>query len=146
KSARPEERAAPAAHWYVEMSQVVPGKGDAEAARKIREVAVRQLSQVTGVTLDPAAPGPKARYAVDANITNLSVGKPDSQGRVHTDCGVSMVVASLPDHSIRMMAALESSVEGSDDVRDRESARIDCLVDAAKQMAERVTGFLESHK
>src|SRR5262249_50141257 len=139
RGGRAQESAAPA-HWYVQLSEVVPGKGDAASARKIHEVAARQLGQIAGVTLDAAALGPKERYAVDANITAMAVGKPDRMGRVYTDCGVRMVLATLPEHAIRMMATLESRVEGSNEARDLESARIDCLVDAAKQMSERVAG------
>ena len=56
-----------------------------------------------------------------------------------------MIVATLPDKSIKMMASLESSVEGTPDPNDLAAARNDCLVDTAKQISERVQTFLESH-
>src|SRR5262249_12664446 len=102
KSVPPSGRSGGAPHWYVEVSDIAPGKAGAEAARKVREVAVRELGRVSGVTLDPAATGAKERYWVDANITELSAGKPNNAGRVQTHCGVRLVLATLPDKAIRM--------------------------------------------
>jgi hypothetical protein len=84
------------------------------------------------------------RFYVDGNITNLSATRPDSSGRVRTDCDARLVVATWPERSIKMMASVGGSIEGSADPSDVAASRTACLDDLAQQIAEKVQSFLDT--
>jgi hypothetical protein len=128
---------------YLALSPFSAGKGRPEDAQLVQERLERELAQIPRVTLQDTPGAPFARYVVDGNITNLATTPPDASGHVRTDCDVRLVVATYPQKSIKMMATVGGSLDGTADPKDLAAARRDCLVDLAKQVSEKVSTFLE---
>ncbi|MSP63811.1 MAG: HEAT repeat domain-containing protein [Myxococcales bacterium] len=119
------------------------GKGTEEAAKRVQEKVVGKLADLPNITLDPAAAAGQ-RYYVDASITNLSSTPPDGEGHVRIDCDIKVVVATYPERSIKMMASVGGSLEGTNDAKDIASAKDFCLADASKQFVSKIQTFLET--
>ena len=134
-----------AARWYLQVSNFSAGVAPAEALHKLHERTLRSLGNVAGLTLDAAAPAPRGRYFLDGTIATLTTSPPDSSGHVNTECSVNITLATLPDKSIKMFGSCGGIVGGTAEPRDIEGARNDCLVDAAKQISEKISTFLEAH-
>ena len=83
------------------------------------------------------------RYYVDTKISKLSAGPPDSRGRVLVECDLSVIVATHPDRAIKMMATVGGTLDERNDPKGIAEAKNVCLVDAAKQAAEKVQTYLQ---
>ena len=105
-----------------------------------REIAT-QLGRLRGVALTPT-PG-LTRFFVDTKIAKLSTSAPDSRGRVQVECDISVIVATYPDRSIKMMATVGGNLEEKNDPKGLAEAKNFCLGDAAKQAAEKVQTYLQ---
>lgn len=133
------------ARWYLQVSGFASKVAAADLVTRVHDRALKALGGVPGLTLDPAAAAPRGRYYLDGNIVTLAVSPPDGNGRVKTECAVSITLATLPDKSIKMFGSCGGVVGGTAEPKDLEGARNDCLADAAKQIAEKVQAFLEAH-
>jgi hypothetical protein len=128
---------------YLALSPFAAGKGGPDAGRLIHDRIQTELGRLPGVTLASGAAAAR-RFYVDGNITNLSSTRPDSSGHVRTDCDVRLIVATFPEKSIKMMATVGGSLDGTAEPSDVASAKNDCLADAAKQISEKVQAYLQS--
>jgi hypothetical protein len=132
--------AAHAARAYLAVSPFA-GKADPAATRKMNQHVQTELGRLPGVTLVQGQPA-RVRFYIDGNITRLSTTA--SGGSARTDCDVRVLVATFPERSIKMMATVGGSLDGTTDPKDVASAQEDCLADAAKQISEKVQAFLDS--
>lgn len=136
--------AAGGARFFLEVSPINAGKASPEVAKMLQEKVRDALGKLDGVALGaPPSGGPQCFY-VDGNIVNLVAGAPGADGQVRIDCDVKLVVATYPQRSIKMMATVGGSLDDRNDPAAIESAKRDCLADAAKQAAEKVQTFLQS--
>ena len=136
--------AAPAARgprYLLAVSEISPGKAGGDAAKLVHDRVIKELGKSSDITLDPAARAP-LRFMLDGNITNL-VAKANGAA-MRTDCDIRFVVATYPEKSIKMMASVGGSIDGTNDPQDLASSRTDCLTDAAKQIVEKVQTFLDT--
>ena len=128
---------------FVEVAPIAAGPGGAEAAKHVRDRVVKTFGELGSVTL-ATGEAARARYFFDGGITNLSTTAPDREGHVRTDCDLRVVLATLPERSIKVMATVGGSVAGTGDPGDIASARAFCLDDAASQAVKKVQAYLES--
>ena len=80
---------------------------------------------------------------MDTKIAKLSTSSPDSHGRVQVECDLSIIVATHPERSIKMMATVGGNLEERNDPKGLAEAKNFCLSDAAKQAAEKVQTYLQ---
>ena len=133
------------ARWFLDVSEISPGKADAASAKRVSEHVVAALARIPNVTLSPEAGAP-LRFHVEGNITNLAATPPDATGKVRTDCDARFIVATWPDKSIKMMATVGGSLDGTAEPSDLAASRSACLGDLASQIAEKVQTFLETQR
>lgn len=115
--------------------------GIPESVRYTQRELTTQLGRLRGVVLTPAPGLP--RYFVDTKLSKLSVSAPDSRGRVQVECDLSVIVATHPDRSIKMMATVGGNLDEKNDPKGLAEAKNFCLGDAAKQAAEKVQTYLQ---
>jgi hypothetical protein len=112
-----------------------------DSARYIHRELGTQLGRLHGVVLAPI-PG-LLRYSVDTKIAKLATSPPDARGMVQVECDLNIIVASYPDHAIKMMATVGGNLEERNDPKGLADAKNFCLSDAAKQAAEKVQTYLQ---
>lgn len=133
------------ARYFLSVSPLDAGKADPASAKRIQDRALLLLGRIDGVTLDENGGAP-LRFQVESRLTNLSVSPPDPTGKVKTECDARLIVATHPEKSIKMMATVGGSIDGTSDPSDIEASRSACLDDMAQQIAEKVQSFLETQR
>ena len=131
--------------FALEVSPTMGSKGDPKLARYAHDKIVSQLRLLRNVTLTPE-PG-AARYFIDTTITKLSTvpfGKSSGKAsRVNVECDVSVIIATYPEHSMKMTASVGGCLDEPNDPKGIADAKNFCLDDAAKQAAEKVQTYLK---
>ncbi len=128
-------------HVVLDVTPVAVGAGDAAAAKSMQDKLRARLGQLPDVSLDPAPDS--QRFFVDARIAKLSSSAPGADGRVTVECDVAVIVATYPEHAIKMMATVGGSLDDRNDPASIAGAKSFCLGDAAKQAVEKVQTYLE---
>lgn len=127
--------------FSLELSPTTCSLGIPDSVRYTQRELTTQLGKLRGVVLTPAPGLP--RYFVDTKIAKLSVSAPDSRGRVQVECDLSVIVATHPERSIKMMATVGGNLDEKNDPKGLADAKNFCLGDAAKQAAEKVQTYLQ---
>lgn len=125
----------------LEVSPTMGSKGDPKVAKYAHDKIISQLSLLRNVTLKPEPGAP--RYFIDTTITKLSAGKSGKGSRVNVECDVSIIIATYPEHSMKMMASVGGCLDEANDPKGITDAKNFCLGDAAKQVAEKVQTYLK---
>ena len=115
------------------------GKGDAAAADILNQKLRTRLEDLSDISL--TASETDAEYYVDGSIAGLT-SEPIEGDTVRVKCDVSALVAAGAERSIKLMITAGGSVDGPGAAQDIEVSRRYCLADAAKQVAERIEGFV----
>ncbi len=131
--------------FALEVSPTMGSKGDPKLARYAHDKIISHLRLLRNVTLTPE-PG-ASRYFIDTTITKLSaipLGKGSGKGsRVNVECDVSVIIATYPEHSMKMTASVGGCLDEPNDPKGITDAKNFCLDDAAKQAAEKVQTYLK---
>lgn len=128
--------------FSIELSPVAPNKGGAEMAKFVSGEVTSQIGYLNNITLqaEPNVP----RYFLDVSITKLNSGAADTQGHVKVECELSVIIASHPDHAIKAMSTLWSSVEEQGGKSTGSAAAQEfCLGEASKMVAEKMDTYLK---
>lgn len=145
----PDEGAPPAIEqpagprrFALEVSPAVANQGSPEMAKFVHDELVAKLANLSDVTLKPEPDVPS--FFVDTSITKLDVsGSAEPRGHVKVDCNISVIVASYPEHSIKMMATLGASVEEENVAGGAAEAQRDCLGEMANLAMGKVQTYLK---
>lgn len=129
--------------FSLEVSPTTCSLGIPEAARYTHREVSTQLGRLRGVVLGQSQATGLTRYIVDTKIAKLSTSSPDAHGRVQVECDLSIIVATHPERSIKMMATVGGNLEERNDPKGLAEAKNFCLSDAAKQAAEKVQTYLQ---
>lgn len=129
--------------FALEVSPTTCSLGIPDTARFTHREVSTQLSRLRGVVIGSGPTSNLPRYVVDTRIAKLSASSPDSQGRVQVECDLSIIVATYPERSIKMMATVGGNLEERNDPKGVAEAKNFCLGDAAKQAAEKVQTYLQ---
>lgn len=130
-----------ARRFALEVSPTMGSKGDPKLARYAHDKIVSQLRLIRNVTLTPE-PG-ASRYFIDTTITKLSSVPFGKGSRVNVECDVSVIIATYPEHSMKMTASVGGCLDEPNNPKGIMDAKNFCLDDAAKQAAEKVQTYLK---
>lgn len=130
-----------ARRFVLEVSPTMGSKGDLKLARYAHDKILSHLRLLRNVTLTPELGAP--RYFIDTTITKLSAVPIGKGGRVNVECDVSVIIATYPEHSMKMTASVGGCLDEPNDPKGIIDAKNFCLGDAAKQVAERVQTYLK---
>jgi hypothetical protein len=128
--------------FSVEISPVAANKGGPEMAKFVSGEVATHIGKLGNVSLEPEPNAP--RYFVDLSITKLNADQKDAQGHVKVNCELSVIIATHPDHAMKSMSTVWTSVEeegGSP--RGIAAAQNFCLGETAKMAAEKLETYLK---
>lgn len=127
--------------FALEVSPTMGSKGDPKLARYAHDKILSHLRLLRNVTLTPE-PG-ASRYFIDTTITKLSAVPFGKGSRVNIECDVSVIIATYPEHSMKMTASVGGCLDEPNNPKGITDAKNFCLDDAAKQAAEKVQTYLK---
>jgi hypothetical protein len=125
----------------LDVSPTMGSMGDPKLARYAHDKLLSHLRLLRNVTLTPE-PG-AARYFIDTTITKLTAVTFGKGSRVNIECDVSVIIATYPEHSMKMTASVGGCLDEPNDPKGITDAKNFCLDDAAKQAAEKVQTYLK---